>query len=54
MELDADHKAVAEDRGDERAEAYEPPSLTDLGSLRDLVAAGGNTVPDADEARPGP
>jgi len=54
--MDRDDKPVTPTHGDraERAEAYEPPSLLDLGSLRDLVADSGNTVADADGFRPGP
>ena len=55
METDSDKLATPE-KGTRptQPEAYEPPSLRDLGSLRDLVASGGNTVMDGHSLRPGP
>jgi hypothetical protein len=33
--------------------SYEPPTIRDLGSLRDLVAAAGNTIDDGHGLGPG-
>jgi len=47
MESESTKTAVPEESAKPASEArYEPPTIRELGSLRDLVASGGNTSPD--------
>jgi hypothetical protein len=48
----SDRSNVREDanaaEGQTQATGYQPPHLTRIGNVRDLLAGGGGTVPDAD------
>lgn len=45
--LESDEGPRPRERAHEGDSRYEPPTIRELGSLRDLVASGGNTIPDA-------
>jgi hypothetical protein len=48
MESTSDDSALPVRGGEpENQGSYEPPTIRDLGSLRDLVASGGSTTPDS-------
>ena len=54
MESESTKTAVPEESAEPASEGrYEPPTIRELGSLRDLVAANGNTIPDGHGLGPG-